>query len=82
MLRETTFWIGGILTIALGVLFAAGLLLAGAGFDYASAWLGCGIAVGFGAFFLSVSRDEHRDRLAFLADVEREGPDEPGSGAR
>ncbi|MGA8710315.1 MAG: hypothetical protein WB786_03680 [Thermoplasmata archaeon] len=82
MLRETTFGIGGILTIALGVLFAAGLFLAGAGFEYASAWLACGIAVGFGAFFLYVARDEHRDRLSFLAEVEKERPDVPGPRSR
>jgi hypothetical protein len=81
MLRETTFWIGGILTITLGVLFAAGLFLAGAGVEFAGAWLACGISVGLGAFFIYVSRDEHRDRLGFLADAEKERPDEPRSGA-
>jgi len=66
MLRETTFWIGGIVMIALGILLGIGLFLAGAGVDFFDAWLGSGISVGFGAFFLYVARDEHRDRLAYL----------------
>ena len=66
MLRETTFTIGGLLTIGLGLALATGLYLAGAGLEYADAWLACGMAVGFGAFFLYVARDEHRERLAFL----------------
>lgn len=82
MLRETTFLIGGGVTIALGVVLALGLYLAGAGVEYFDAWLACGLAVGFGAFFLYVARDEHRDRLAFLASVEREPPEAPGSGPR
>lgn len=77
MLRETTFWIGGILTIGLGVALAAGLYISGAGLEYADAWLASGIAVGFGAFFMYVARDEHRERLAFLAAAEREPPPEP-----
>ena len=81
MLRETTFWIGGMVTIALGVILAVGLYLAGAGIEFADAWLACGVAVGFGAFFLYVARDEHRDRLGFLAESER--PREPtGPGRR
>jgi len=77
VLRETTFWIGGLLIIGLGVALAVGLYLAGAGVEYADAWLACGLAVGFGAFFLYVARDEHRDRLAFLASAEREPPAPP-----
>ena len=80
MLRETTFLIGGILTIALGVLLGAGLYLAGAGVEYVDAWLASGIAVGFGAFFLYVARDEHRDRLDFLARAAPEPSDEGTSG--
>jgi len=80
MLRETTFLIGGIVTVALGVVLAVGLYLAGAGVEYIDAWLACGLAVGFGAFFLYVARDEHRDRLAFLASVEKQPPDPPRSG--
>jgi hypothetical protein len=80
MLRETTFLIGGVLTVALGVLLGAGLYLAGAGVEYFDAWLASGIAVGFGAFFLYVARDEHRDRLEFLAQAEKEPSDGAGSG--
>lgn len=72
MLRETTFWIGGIVMIALGILLGIGLFLAGAGVDFFDAWLGSGISVGFGAFFLYVARDEHRDRLAYLEKTEAE----------
>jgi len=82
MLRETTFWLGGILTIALGVALAASLVWIGAGIDYFEAWLGCGIAVLFGAFFLHVSRDEHRTRLAFLEESEGGSGPGPGSGKR
>jgi hypothetical protein len=80
VLRETTFLIGGAVTIALGLVFALALYLAGAGVEYIDAWLACGLAVGFGVFFLYVARDEHRDRLAFLASAEKEPPKEPGSG--
>jgi hypothetical protein len=82
MLRETTFLIGGALTIALGVLLGFGLFLAGAGVEYVDAWLASGIAVGFGAFFLYVARAEHRDRLDFLASAAETPPVEPGSGRR
>jgi hypothetical protein len=80
MLRETTFLIGGGITIALGLLLAAGLFFAGAGVEFFDAWLASGIAVGFGAFFIYVAREEHRDRLAFLASAEKEPPTESGSG--
>jgi hypothetical protein len=76
MLRETTFFIGGWITIALGILLAFGLYFSGAGVEYVDAWLASGMAVGFGAFFLYVARDEHRDRLAFLEQAEKE-PSEP-----
>lgn len=82
MLRETTFRIGGLLTSALGVALAVGLFLSGAGFVYVDAWLASGIAVGFGTFFLYVARDEHRNRLAFLASSEKEVSELPGSGRR
>ena len=82
MLRETTFLVGGGLTIALGILLDVGLFLAGAGVEYFDAWLAGGIAVGLGAFFVYVAREEHRDRLAFLADIEKEPPTEPGPGPR
>ena len=82
MLRETTFWVGGFLTIGLGVALAVGLLWAGAGVEYFDAWLGSGIAVGFGVFFVYVSREEHRERLAYLARTERELSDPSRPGAR
>ena len=79
MLRETTFWLGGVLTIALGVTLGAGLVWAGAGVEFFDAWLASGIAVGFGAFFIYVSREEHRNRLAFLADSEKQVSESPRS---
>jgi len=82
MLRETTFWVGGILTIGLGVALVAGLAWAGAGWDYLDAWLASGMAVGFGAFFLSVGRGEHLERLRFLAETEKTPPTPPGPGSR
>jgi len=82
MLRETTFLIGGVLTAGLGVALAVGLFLAGAGVEYADAWLASGLAVGFGAFFVYVARGEHLDRLEFLKNVEREPPDEAKGGPR
>jgi hypothetical protein len=78
MLRETTFRIGGVLTIALGVALAYGLFIAGAGIEFADAWLAAGIAVGFGAFFLYVARDEGRTRREFLRSAEEEGKSPPG----
>ena len=82
MLRETTFEIGGLLTIALGVLLATALYFAGAGVEFFDAWLASGIAVGFGAFFLYVARGEHRERLAFLKRSSDEPPNAPGSGSQ
>jgi hypothetical protein len=82
MLRETTFWLGGLLTVALGVVFAVGLYVSGAGFDYFDAYLASGFGVGLGTFFLYVARDEHRDRLAFLASSGNEPAEPPGSGHR
>lgn len=79
MLRETTFWVGGWLMIALGVLLAGGLYLSGAGVEYADAWFGGALSVGFGAFFLYVARDEHRARLEYLTESEREFPERPGN---
>ena len=72
MLRETTFWVGGVLTAGLGVALAAGLYWSGAGVEFIDAWLASGIAVGFGAFFVYVARAEHRERRAFLESVEED----------
>jgi hypothetical protein len=70
VLRETTFLIGGALTIGLGLALGAGLFWAGAGFEYVDAWLAAGMAVGFGAFFLYVGRSEGRDRRRALRELE------------
>ena len=72
MLRETAFEVGGALTVGLGVSLAAGLLWAGAGFDYLEGWMASGVAVLLGGFFLYVGREERRDRRAFLAQAEGE----------
>jgi hypothetical protein len=78
MLRETTFVIGGGLTIALGVALLIGLYLAGAGLIYFEAWLAGGIAVGFGAFFIYVGRDETRVRRAELHALDPGAAQPPG----
>jgi len=81
MLRETTFWLGGFLTIGLGLALVAGLVWAGAGLEFVDAYLGGGLAVGFGSFFVYVGREEHRERLEFLARTEQELSEPPRSGA-
>jgi hypothetical protein len=75
MLRETTFWIGGALTIGLGVALAAGLVWAGAGPGYASAYLGAGLGVLLGGFFLFVGREEGAARRRFLREATAAPPD-------
>jgi hypothetical protein len=81
VLRETTFWVGGLLTIGLGLAFAAGLVWAGAGLDYVTAYLGAGLGVVFGSFFLYVGSAEARARREFLADADRpDTGDAGGSG--
>jgi hypothetical protein len=72
VLRETTFVLGGCLTIALGGALAVGLLWAGAGLIYFDAWLGAGIAVGLGIFFIYVGRAEGEDRRQSLHRLESE----------
>ena len=69
MLRETTFFVGGALVIALGVALGIGLEVSGAGLGYWSAWLSAGIAVGLGAFFLRVGREARTFRRRWLQDV-------------
>jgi len=78
MLRETTFLIGGALTVGLGVALAGGLFWAGAGAEYSDAWLASAMAMGLGGFFVYVARDEHRDRLEFLARVEKDPAEKSG----
>ncbi len=72
MLRETTFLLGGALTIALGVALLVGLYLAGAGAQVPNAWIGGLAAVGFGAFFVYVGRDEARTRREYLRGLDPE----------
>ncbi len=73
MLRETSFVIGGALTVALGIALVAGLVWAGAGVVYFNAWLAAAIAMGLGAFFIKVGRDAGEDRREALRRLEREG---------
>lgn len=70
VLRETTFLVGGALTIGLGIALGAGLYFAGAGFVYFDAWLAAGLAVGFGAFFMYVGRSEGEERRRQLRELE------------
>ena len=70
MLRETTFVLGGGVTVGLGVLLGAGLALSGAGLEFFSAWVAAGIAVGFGLFFIHVGRAEGRERRRALRALE------------
>jgi len=78
LLRETAFFVGGAVVIALGVLLGFGLGLAGAGLDAWSAWLSAGIAVGFGSFLLYVGRDARAFRRAWLRAHEEGRPPPPG----
>ena len=78
MLRETVFEVGGALTIGLGASLAVGLAWAGAGEMYLAAWMASGLAVLFGAFFLYVGREERRNRRDFLAQAERDSPENSG----
>ena len=80
VLRETTFVVGGGLTIGLGVALAAGLYVAGAGLEFVNAWIAAGLAVGFGAFFIYVGRSEGKERRRRLRELEgeEERPTKPG----
>jgi hypothetical protein len=78
--RDTTFLLGGGLVIAMGVALAAGLAWAGAGWEYAQAWVGAAIAVGFGIFFVAVGRAERAERRRFLHAYDPAGP--PSEPAR
>jgi hypothetical protein len=83
MLRETQFLVGGGLTIALGASLIGLLVWAGAGFDYFGGYLGSGLAVGFGAFFVYVGRSERRERAPLLVAPELPPPPSPpGPGGR
>jgi hypothetical protein len=78
VLRERTFFLGGVVVIALGVLLGVGLWFAGAGFAYWSAWLAAGIAVGLGAFFVQVGREARDFRREWLRAAEEGRPPPPG----
>ncbi|HXQ48369.1 MAG TPA: hypothetical protein VN842_01120 [Thermoplasmata archaeon] len=71
MLRETTFWLGGALTIGLGLALAAGLVWAGASLDYFAGYMGVAFGVALGSFFIYVGGAEARERRAFLAEADR-----------
>jgi len=66
--------------IALGILLAGGLYLAGGGGDFADAWLAGGMSVVLGVFFVHVARAEQRDRRAFLEASAKPPSAPPGSG--
>jgi hypothetical protein len=70
MLRETTFLLGGALTVALGVALALGLLWAGAGWEFWNGYVAAGLAVAFGLGFVQVGRAERADRRRTLAEWE------------
>jgi hypothetical protein len=76
--RETTFFVGGVLSVALAVLLGIGLAWSGAGLAYGGIWLAAAICAGFGAFFLYVGRDLHRYRQEYLAAIEAGRPPPPG----
>ncbi|HTP53671.1 MAG TPA: hypothetical protein VML94_01740 [Thermoplasmata archaeon] len=78
MLRETTFFLGGALAIALGALLIVGLLWAGAGPVYLDAWLSAAVALVLGAFFLHVGREARRFRAEYLRAAEAGVPLPPG----
>lgn len=77
MLRETTFLVGGTLTIALGLLLAGGLVWAGAGVDFYGGYLAAALAVGLGGFFFWVGGAEGRERRRILAGLEDRRPRPP-----
>lgn len=80
MLRETTFGIGGALTIGLAVALAAGLVWAGARFEFFTAYLAVALGVLLGVFFLYVGRAEGRERRRFLAESDPAGAAAYSSG--
>jgi len=80
--RETQFRLGGALTIALGIAFAAALAISGVGLAYFSAWIGAGLCVGLGVFFVYVARDEARTRAQFLVESERSRAEETPASRR
>lgn len=81
VLRETTFVVGGGLTIGLGVALAVGLWVARAGLEFLPAWLAAGLAVGFGGFFVQVGRSAAKERRRHLRELESGEEPRTGSGA-
>jgi len=82
VLRETTFYLGGAVVIALGVSLGLGLWIAGAGVAFFGAWLAAGIAVGLGAFFVRVGRDARAFRRQWTQDLEAGRAPPPGGPPR
>ncbi len=82
VLRETTFVVGGGVTIALGFALGAGLYWAGAGLAYAGVWLAAGMSVGFGGFFIYVGRQARAFRLGWRQALEEGRPLPPGGPPR
>ena len=78
MLRETTFFAGGIAVIVVGVILGVALWWTGAGLEFWGAWLGAGMMVGLGAFFWSVGRDAQAYRRRWLKETEEGRPPPPG----
>jgi hypothetical protein len=72
MLRETTFLLGGAVTIALGIALGVGLVWAGADWIFFEAYLAAAIAVGLGVFFLYVGWAEGAERRRHLATADPE----------
>ena len=73
VLRERVFEIGGLLTIALGILFVAFLLNAGAGPVYFTYYVTPAWLFAFGGFFLWVGRAARNERRRSLMRLESEG---------
>jgi hypothetical protein len=71
VLRESTFRLGGALTVVLGLAFAAGLAWAGAGADYFTAYVGAAFGVVLGSFFIYVGGAEARERQVSARHPER-----------
>ncbi len=78
MERETTFRLGGASIIALCGVFAVALVWAGAGIEYASAYLGLVFGAVLGAFFYYVGGAEAKERRAYLERASDASIDDPG----
>jgi hypothetical protein len=74
--RATVFLLGGVIAVALGAALVGGL--AGAGVDFAGAYLSAAFSVVLGLFFVHVAREERRYRAEYLAAVEAGQPPPAG----